>query len=60
VRAPILQVERLEQSYARIPNDGDQRARYDYVAPAFDSKAVLVYDRFGFILDYPGIAVRVA
>jgi len=60
VRAPILRVERLEQSYARIPNDGDQRARFDYVAPAFDFKAVLVYDRFGFILDYPGIAVRVA
>lgn len=60
VRAPILRVERLEQSYARIPNDGDQRARFDYVVPAFDFKAVLVYDRFGFILDYPGIAVRVA
>ncbi len=60
VRAPALRVERLEQSYARLESDGGERARYDYVAPAFDFKAVLTYDRFGFVLDYPGIAVRVA
>ena len=59
VRAPVLRVERLEQSYARLASDGDE-ARYEYVAPAFDFKAVLTYDRFGFVLDYPGIAVRVA
>lgn len=59
VRAPILRVERLEQTYARLPDDGD-RARYEYVAPAFDFSAVLTYDRFGLVLDYPGIAVRVA
>jgi hypothetical protein len=61
VRAPTLRVERLEQSYARLPNDDDDEgARYDYVAPAFEFRAVLVYDRFGLVLDYPGIAVRVA
>jgi hypothetical protein len=60
VRAPVLRVERLEQSYARLESDGDERARYDYAAPAFDFTAILTYDRFGFVLDYPGIAVRVA
>ena len=59
VRAPTLRVERLEQTYARLPDDGEN-ARYEYVAPAFDFSAVLTYDRFGFVLDYPGIAVRVA
>jgi uncharacterized protein len=59
VRAPVLRVERLEQSYARLESDGDE-AHYEYDAPAFDFKAVLTYDRFGFVLDYSGIAVRVA
>jgi uncharacterized protein len=59
VRAPTLRVERLEQTYARLPDDGES-ARYEYVAPAFDFSAVLTYDRFGLVLDYPGIAVRVA
>jgi hypothetical protein len=55
----MLRVERLEQTYARLPDD-DENARYEYVASAFDFSAVLTYDRFGFVLDYPGIAVRVA
>ena len=59
VRAPTLHVERLEQTYARLP-DGGEHARYEYAAPAFDFSAVLSYDRFGLVLDYPGIAVRVA
>ncbi|MGH8826930.1 MAG: putative glycolipid-binding domain-containing protein, partial [Jiangellaceae bacterium] len=59
VRALDLRVERLEQSYARLPDDG-KRSRYDYRSPAFEFAAVLTYDRFGLILDYPGIAVRVA
>lgn len=59
VRAPVLHVGRLEQSYARLPDEGEH-ARYEYAAPAFDFSAVLTYDRFGFVLDYPGIAVRVA
>lgn len=59
VRAPTLRVERLDQTYERLSNDGE-RARYRYAAPAFGFRAVLVFDRFGFVLDYPGIAVRVA
>jgi hypothetical protein len=59
VRAADLRVERLEQWYARLP-DEDGHARYDYASPAFDFRATLVYDEFGLVLDYPGIAVRVA
>ena len=58
VRALDLRVERLEQSYARLPHEGE-RARFDYASPGFDFRAELVYDEFGLVLDYPGIAVRV-
>jgi hypothetical protein len=59
VRAPNLRVARLEQRYLRLPDDGE-RIRYDYEAPAFEYRDVLVYDAHGLILDYPGIAERVA
>ena len=59
VRARDLEVERLEQRYERLPNAGE-RPRYDYIAPRFDFRAVLVFDQFGLVLDYPGIAVRAA
>jgi uncharacterized protein len=59
VRAPDLRVEMLEQRYVRLPNDADH-SRYDYAAPEFDYRGVLVYDEFGLVVDYPGIAVRVA
>jgi hypothetical protein len=59
VRAPNLRVARLEQSYLRLPDDGG-RARYDYESPAFEFRAILVYDEHGLVLEYPGIAVRVA
>jgi uncharacterized protein len=59
VRARDLTVERLEQNYARLSNDGEH-SRYEYVAPYFNFRTVLVYDEFGLVLDYPGIAVRVA
>ena len=58
VRVPDLRVERLEQSYTRLPDEGE-RTRYDYVSPAFDFRAVLTYDAGGLVLDYPGIADRV-
>jgi uncharacterized protein len=58
VRALDLRVERLEQRYARLPDHGERR-RYDYESPAFGYRGELVYDRFGLVLDYPGIAVRV-
>jgi uncharacterized protein len=60
VRAPTLTVERLEQSYTRLEDDLADRLRFDYASPAFDFRAVLTYDRFGLVVDYPGIAVRVA
>jgi hypothetical protein len=59
VRALDLRVGRLEQQYARLPNDSE-RSRYDYTAPEFDFKDVLVYDEYGLVLQYPGIAIRAA
>jgi hypothetical protein len=59
VRAPGLRVERLEQSYARLEDDG-RHTRYDYAAPAFDYRDELIYDEFGLVLSYPGLAVRIA
>jgi hypothetical protein len=57
VRATDLAVERLEQRYARLP-DAAGRQRYEYAAPRFDLRCVLVYDRHGLLLDYPGLARR--
>ena len=59
VRAPNLRVARLEQHYRRLADDG-ARMRFDYVSPALDFRAILVYDESGLVLDYPGIAVRLA
>jgi hypothetical protein len=59
VRAPNLRVARLEQRYVRLPDDGE-RARYDYEAPAFEYRDVLLHDEHGLVLAYPGIAERVA
>ena len=57
--APSTSVwSRLEQSYVRLPDIGDH-SHYDYASPAFDFRAELVYDQYGLVLDYPGIAVRV-
>jgi uncharacterized protein len=58
VRIPDLRVVRLDQTYRRIPDDGE-RSRYEYEAPEFDTTCVLEYDASGLVLDYPGIAVRV-
>ena len=59
VRALDLAVERLEQRYVRI-DDGTGLERYDYTSPAFDFRCELTYDAAGLVLDYPGIASRVA
>jgi uncharacterized protein len=59
VRALDLRVERLEQRYARIDDDGP-RERYDYSSPRFDYADRLVYDEHGLVLEYPGLAVRAA
>jgi hypothetical protein len=57
VRALDLTVERLEQTYARIDDDGPHQ-RYQYTAPAFEFSCDLTYDGSGLVLSYPGIAVR--
>jgi hypothetical protein len=59
VRARGLDVERLEQSYTRLEGERGQ-SRYDYTAPSLDFRAELVFDEFGLVLEYPGLAVRVA
>jgi hypothetical protein len=59
VRTADLSVERLEQSYARVEDDGPRRC-FDYAAPDLDFGARLVFDAAGLVLDYPGIAVRAA
>ena len=60
VRATVPDVERLEQQYRRLEDLEPGCARYDYDSPAFNFRAVLTYDRFGIVVDYPGIAERVA
>ncbi|GAA0439432.1 hypothetical protein Acor_14000 [Acrocarpospora corrugata] len=57
VRAVDLTVERLEQTYERVLDEGSHQ-RFDYASPAFDFACPLVYDESGLVLDYPGIAVR--
>ncbi|MCB9529791.1 MAG: putative glycolipid-binding domain-containing protein [Myxococcales bacterium] len=54
---PDLRVERLEQTYRRLPDDGATR-RHAYAAPTLDFACTLVQDRAGVILDYPPIATR--
>jgi hypothetical protein len=38
------------------PDDG--RRSVDYASATFDFVAVLTYDRFGLVVDYPGLARR--
>jgi hypothetical protein len=59
VRAVDLGVERLEQRYCRL-DDLDGGQRYQYEAPSFEFECELVYDEFGLLRDYPGIATRAA
>jgi hypothetical protein len=55
VRALDLSVSRLDQTYRRT---GERT--FDYTSDGGAFRAVLRYDRAGLIVDYPGIAVRVA
>jgi uncharacterized protein len=57
VRALDLTVERLEQTYLRTAGQ-DPHHSYSYSAPAFGFTSHLVYDEYGLVIDYPGIAVR--
>jgi uncharacterized protein len=60
IRAVVPDVDRLEQHYRRLDDNDPGRSRYDYDSPGFDFRAILTYDEFGLVLDYPGIAERVA
>jgi uncharacterized protein len=57
VRALDLTVERLEQTYLRITDQGAHH-RYNYSSQAFGFTSGLVYDESGLVIDYPGIARR--
>jgi hypothetical protein len=59
VRALDLSVERLDQTYTRLPDD-DGRQQYDYESPAFDFSCRLTYDQSGLVQSYPGIAMRIS
>ncbi|MET4924110.1 putative glycolipid-binding domain-containing protein [Streptomyces sp. PSRA5] len=57
VRALDLTVERLEQTYRRVADEGSGQA-FDYSAEVFDFRCRLLYDESGLVLSYPGIATR--
>ncbi|WP_214107781.1 putative glycolipid-binding domain-containing protein [Acrocarpospora catenulata] len=57
VRIGDRPVDRLDQTYLRLPDDGPH-LRYDYASPAFDFTCVLIFDESGLVLDYPEIAIR--
>lgn len=52
-------VERLEQSYLRVQDDDHHQSRYEYHAPAYEFRSLLVYDDARLVVNYPGIAARV-
>jgi len=58
VRGEDLNVQRIEQEYARLEDDGG-RQRYDYDCPTFDFACRLTYDEHGLVLDYPRVGSRV-
>jgi hypothetical protein len=57
VRIHQLAVERLDQTYRRLPNQGDLLA-FDYESPRFGYHDKLL-GRDGLVMDYPGIGARV-
>ena len=57
VRAVGLGVDRLEQTYTRLHDDGVHQ-QFLYTAPVFDVSCQLVFDPAGLVTEYPGIAVR--
>jgi hypothetical protein len=59
VRAPGLEIERLEQTYVRLATDTDE-IRFDYRAPRFSFECELHFAADGLVADYPDIATRVA
>jgi hypothetical protein len=58
LRAPNLDIERLDQRYHRTADDAGT-PRFHYSAPRFAYDDHLVFDSHGLVLHYPGIATRV-
>lgn len=58
VRVKELVVERLEQTYQRLPDAGDSFV-FDYEAPRFEYHDHLRFAPDGLVIDYPNIAARV-
>lgn len=59
VRTNGLAVERLDQTYLRLPDEVG-RLRYRYESPRFGYRASLQFGLDGLVVAYPGIGVRVA
>ncbi len=57
VRTNTLVVERLDQTYRRVPAAGG--FAFHYAAPRFGYRASLTFAADGLVQDYPGIAARV-
>jgi hypothetical protein len=58
VRAPGLEVERLEQTYRRLSSDRED-LQFEYRAPRFGVECELHFGADGLMLDYPGVATRI-
>lgn len=58
VRGEDLNVQRIEQEYTRLEDDGG-RELFDYDCPTFDFACRLTYDQHGLVLDYPRVGSRV-
>lgn len=58
VRASGLDVERLEQTYLRLPDNGQEKV-FDYSSPRFDYYDKLRFGADGLISTYPQIASRI-
>ena len=56
VHAVDVRVERLEQEYRRIADDGAVPAATTTARRASTSRVSLVHDVAGLVLEYPGIA----
>lgn len=58
VRAQTLTVERLDQTYARLPDEAGVLV-FDYASPRFGYRDRLRFAPDGLVLDYPNIGSRV-
>lgn len=58
VRAQTLTVERLDQTYARLPDEAGVLV-FDYASPRFGYRDTLRFAPDGLVLEYPNIGSRV-